>query len=348
MNRGLLVVVLFLLDLNSVMSQKIALEDELRCLYSFSELPRHINDIVAAQQSTYDTTGGNNDGFSGAYSFVNRNADSSLVLFDVQGPGVINRFWTPTPTKDTLDFYIDDATLPMLSICYRDLFSGKTFPFVSPLSGSGAGGFYSYFPILFQKHCKIICRGKKVQFHQVQYRLYPKNAVVTSFTGVLNPKEKTLLQKIDNAWSRIGTLPEQTRTTKKSSTAYVIAPGEAATIFKTSKGGRIVGIELNSDALLDSNLFLSITWDDETIPAVYCPAGTFFGYAYGKPSMKSLFLGETAAGGCGARRPGDPGGRRTGAGYPRVPGRRGDFLGSRRQPGCCAGTGPVHHYSLHR
>jgi hypothetical protein len=131
-------------------------------------------DTYSAQVSSYDTTGGNNDGFGGQYSFIRRNADSSLVIFDVKGAGVINRIWTPTPTKDTLDFYIDDAKQPTLSINYMDLFSGKVYPFVQPLCGNQLGGYYCYYPILFQKRCVIVSRGKKMMFHQVGYRLYNK------------------------------------------------------------------------------------------------------------------------------------------------------------------------------
>ena len=134
-------------------SQKtITVVDELKNFYNISELPSYRSNTYSAQVSSYDTTGGNNDGFGGHYSFIRRNADSSLVIFDVKGTGVINRIWTPTPTRDTLDFYIDDAKQPTLSINYMDLFSGKVYPFVQPLCGNQLGGYYCYFPILFQKH----------------------------------------------------------------------------------------------------------------------------------------------------------------------------------------------------
>src|SRR5262245_8219095 len=56
--------------------------------------------------SSYDRTGGNDDGFSGRYSFVRKEGDG-LVIADLKGPGVIHRIWTPTPTDDPMEFYFD-------------------------------------------------------------------------------------------------------------------------------------------------------------------------------------------------------------------------------------------------
>ena len=72
-------------------------------------------------------------------------------------------------------------------------------------------------------------------------------------------------------------------------------PGQHATAFETKIPGRIIGFELSSPDNLEKiakNIDLKITWDDETIPAVYCPLADYFGYAFGKPSMKSLLIGS--------------------------------------------------------
>ena len=77
---------------------------ELKVFYDISSLPAYFENVYNAQVSSYDTTWKNDDGFNGKYSFLKRNADSSLLIFDKKGKGVINRIWTPTPTEDTLDF----------------------------------------------------------------------------------------------------------------------------------------------------------------------------------------------------------------------------------------------------
>jgi len=179
-----------------------SLAEELKAFYDISLLPQYLDSTICAQVSSYDTTWKNDDGFSGTYSFVKRNKDSSLVIFKVKGGGVINRIWTPTPTSDTLDFFIDDDLKPSFSIAYIDLFSGKQFPFTEPLCGNQLGGYYCYTPIPFEKSCRIVSRGKKMQFHQIQYRLYERNAKIKSFSIDLNSEEKEALEKISYLWNR--------------------------------------------------------------------------------------------------------------------------------------------------
>jgi len=282
-------------------SQKtITAVDELKNFYNISDLPSYRPDTYSAQVSSYDTTGGNNDGFGGQYSFIRRNADSSLVIFDVKGAGVINRIWTPTPTKDTLDFYIDDAKQPTLSINYMDLFSGKVYPFVQPLCGNQLGGYYCYYPVLFQKHCVIVCRGKKMMFHQVGYRLYNKGATVQPFTTNINNDVKNVLVSISSLWNnnevnKAKTIASNNAGTKIIDTSMSIKPGDTKQVFALNAGGRIAGIEISpasSFASLYKNIIMRVFWDDEKTPAIDCPVADFFGFAFGKPSMQGLLIGS--------------------------------------------------------
>jgi len=274
-----------------------SLVEELRALYDIASLPEYLDSTYCAQVSSYDTTGNNNDGFNGTYSFVKRNEDSSLVIFDQKGSGVINRIWTPTPTQDSLDFFIDDDSHPAFSIKYDDLFSGKKFPFVAPLCGNQLGGFYCYMPIPFASSCRIVCRGKKLQFHQVQFRLYEKGAGVIPFKSDLNKEERDALDNIATLWNK------ENRTIRdfyakghsQKSRMIELKPGETMTAFEFDRGGRITGIELNPASGFEGfskNMDIKITWDDEKNPAVHCPVADFFGYAFGKASMQSLLMGS--------------------------------------------------------
>lgn len=263
--------------------------------FSISSLPEYRVGTVVRQESTYDRTGGNDDGFNGTWSFVRRNPDSTLVLLDVDGPGEIDRFATPTPTKDTLDFYIDDRDKPALTLAYTDLFSGKVYPFISPLSGSGAGGYYSYFPILFQRHCRIVSRGKKEQFHQIQYRLFPAGTQVESFSDSLSANENAALAKMQREWS----LSPQRRLQDLRGRPVVyrgtIRPQQETVCFDTHRGGRLVGLELRTDRDLTEDckyLKLRVTWDGDELPAIDCPVAAFFGFGFGRPSMRGLLIGS--------------------------------------------------------
>src|SRR6187431_345570 len=104
-----LCIILLLIKTGSYAQKTITLSYALLPFLNISSLPAYESNSKVAQVSTYDTTGGNNDGFNGTYSFIRRNPDSSLIIFDVKGCGIINRIWTPTATTDTFDFYIDDT-----------------------------------------------------------------------------------------------------------------------------------------------------------------------------------------------------------------------------------------------
>jgi hypothetical protein len=249
--------------------------DELRQFSDVSLLPQYRENTKVQEVSTYDRTGGNDDGFSGKYSFIRRNADSSIVIFEAKGPGVINRIWTPTPTEDTLDFYLDDS---VFSIKYGDLFSGKVKPFVAPLCGSELGGNYCYYPMLFQDSCKIVCRAKKLQFHQIQWRSYPKGTkVVRSFPD-----------------ANLTTKPPEVRTGNKKQ--FTVGPSRTTTLFESSAGGRIDELSVYPAAAFAGNakdIWISITYDGEKEAAVNCPLADFFGFAFGRPSMQSWLAGTT-------------------------------------------------------
>jgi len=279
--------------INGLKSQsRVTLREALRPFLQTGDLPKYGSNTHVAQVSSYDTTAaGNDDGFSGRFSFIRRNPDSSLVLFDVDGPGVIERIWTPTPTTDTLDFYMDHAQTPTFSVCYIDLFSGNVFPFTRPLCDQAAGGYYCYFPISFQRHCTIVCRGKQLQFHQFQYRIFEKDQKVKSFTGSLSRKETNLLNGIGKSWSGVN---DSKNAYHKKEVKFTLGPETTIPIFEMTKGGRIMRLELDVKEFCeqpDSNVLLRIFWDNESSPAVECLLNEFFGFAFGKPAMKGLLMG---------------------------------------------------------
>ncbi|WP_029904872.1 glycoside hydrolase family 172 protein [Prevotella sp. 10(H)] len=273
----------------------ITLVNELEQLYNPSLLPQYREGIME-QESSYDRTGNNDDGFSGKYSYIRKEGDK-LVLADYKGPGVINRIWTPTPTTDTIRFYIDGEKVPRISIPFIDLFSGKTFPFVNPVCGNEVGGYYCYVPIQFAKSCKIVFCGEKIMFHQIQYRPYPQNTKVEPFNMAWTEAQKEVLDKACNFWNRqvkpLTCLDKSGLLTETKQ--FFLAPGEVLPLFTTNEGGRIAGIELDFGAALEGtnkDIILKAQWDDDESPAIYSPAADFFGYAYGKPAMQSLLLGS--------------------------------------------------------
>lgn len=276
-------------------AKTVTLIDELETLYKLSLLPQYREGIVE-QESSYDRTGGNDDGFDGTYSYI-RKEGKNLVLADYKGPGVINRIWTPTPTKDTIQFFIDGEKTPRISIPFIDLFSGKVFPFVNPVCGNEIGGYYCYIPIQFAKSCKIVFCGEKIMFHQIQYRPYSPNAKVESFSMNWNEAQTAALEEANKYWNKqvnpLTCLDKSNVITETKE--FFIAPGETIPFFTSKEGGRIAGFELDFGSALDGankDILLKAQWDGETTPAIYSPAADYFGYAYGKPAMQSILLGH--------------------------------------------------------
>ena len=263
-------------------------------------LPRFKSSVKVASISSYDRTGGNDDGFSGKYSFVRKEGDG-LVIADLQGPGAIYRIWTPTPTDDPIEFYFDGETEPRVKMRYRELFEGTKPPFLSPLSSFGSGGFYSYVPMPYKRSCKVIIRAPRVQFYQINYATYPADMQLETFsptaidiTGERMDRVRAVLGMAGQDMSAT-VVPEGTRL-RTTKTAKTLAPGRSVTLFETKHGGRIVGLRLRPSSAFagkDRAVVLKVTWDGDSKPAVICPVGDFFGYAWGTPSARSLLVGTT-------------------------------------------------------
>ncbi len=273
---------------------------ELEQLKRVDQLPLYRERQLIDQESSYDRTGGNNDGFSGHYSYIRKEGDN-LVLADFRGPGVVNRIWTPTPTSDTLLFFFDGENQPRLKICFMDLFSGKVYPFVKPVVGNEIGGYYSYIPIPFQKSLKIVFQGNHLMFLQIQYRKLP-GMKVESWTGEFSHSDRKLLSEVAELWADI-TPSVENYTAGLSEGAvmeektFTLLPGEEVSFFEKDGAGRIVGLEVDGGTAFEGiykDVLLVSSWDNEAVEAIYAPVADFFGYAYGKPAMRSILMGRQA------------------------------------------------------
>ncbi len=297
--RGCCFYIYFLVSVTALHAQdkRVNTSTELKSLYDIQQLPQYINGSHEWEKSSYDTTGRNDDGFSGRYSVVRKNPDGSLVIFEAAGKGAINRIWMPTRNDDTLDFYFDGREKPAFSIKFYDLFSGKVFPFIAPVCGNQLGGYYCYLPMPFQNGCKIVLRAKQMQFYQIQYRSYPDTYNVKTFNPVFTGDEKAELKKIAAFWDNENKRVKDFYDGKVAVAAIntTIKPGQTINLLNLNKGGRIVGIEIspaNAFTGLNKQLDLKIAWDNEKRPAIYAPLADLFGYAFGNQSMQSLLLGS--------------------------------------------------------
>ena len=273
-------------------------KDEILKLARIDLLPQFMEDIAVKQISSFDTTGGNDDGFSGRFSYL-RKQNGTLIIADLKGPGVIQRIWTPTPSDDTIQFYFDGETTPRIELKFIDLFSGGKYPFLRPIVGNEVGGYYSYLPIPYKNSCKIVYKGSRMQFFQIQYRETGGGITISSFPQKFSKEEDLALSSVINVWKKSGgniitILPATNNKVKIATKDVLLKPGVIESVFSMSSGGRIVGIEITPQLQLNDrlkDLILRARWDAEPVAAINCPVSDFFGYAFGKPSMQSMLIG---------------------------------------------------------
>jgi hypothetical protein len=271
-------------------------------LHRLDALPTFKGSSTIGSVSSYDRTGGNDDGFNGTYSFIRKEANG-LVIADLKGPGVITRIWTPTPTDDVVEFYFDGEAVPRISVKFRDIFSGKQFPFLAPVSGIGAGGFYSYVPLPYRQSCKVLVKAERVEFYQINFATYPPDSDIKTYSAAPPVEFRENLEKARRLFAAYGTeLDTQllvanngklnTRTFDGN-----LAAGKTLTIFESRSAGRIVGLKLGPAQAFEGkerDLTIKIYYDGEIDPAISVPVGDFFGYAWGEPATRSLLLGTSA------------------------------------------------------
>jgi hypothetical protein len=270
-------------------------------LYRLDRLPAFKSAVKVGSISSYDRTGGNDDGFSGKYSFVRKDAEG-LVLADLQGPGVIYRVWTPTPSDDVLEFLFDGEAAPRVSVKFRDLFLGREPGFPRPLVGFGAGGYWCYVPMPFAKSCLVRMRAPKVQFYQINYASFAPGTALTTFKPQRSADDQALCDKVCQLWRQPGAdlsslSAPPGAALQVTHTTLSLGARSTGQLFKAGQGGRIVGLRVwPAEAMRDKSraLLLRIAFDGEA-PAVLCPLGDFFGYAWGEPAMRSLLVGTAGA-----------------------------------------------------
>jgi len=263
-------------------------------------LPKLKEPVKVGCITSYDRTGGNDDGFTGKYSFI-RKEPEGLVIADLKGPGIIYRIHMSSPTDEFIEFYFDGESTPRIRRKIPELYDGTHAPFLAPLVGTGVGGHYSYVPLTFQRSCKVVVKTEVFHFYQINYAQYPDNFVIPTYQ---DPPSGALLRQVEEADKLLRSAgsdishylvpagsPLKTKTTRE-----LLGPGQTVTLFKAASPGRIVGLKIGPASAFagkDRDVLIKMYWDGDREPAVDCPVGDFFGYSFGDPAVRSLLLGTS-------------------------------------------------------
>ena len=276
-------------------------------LYDLGRLARLRDPRVRAlSSSSYDRTGGNDDGFDGTYSKL-RVEDGNSVLAELDGPGIIQRIWfTHTGgeqpglldrKQEHIKIYLDGKAEPALDIPLETLFSGEHPHFPRPLVSEGSGGFVCYVPIAFRNGCKVVVEGEGVRFYQINMLALPDGSDVEPFQAEPTPETAKELEKARAVWSSAGPL-ESTAPSNFTATYEVDGTGNSEHVFVLPPGpATISSFELEpTEATADAwrSARLRLIWDQGPggEPAVDLPIGFAFGTLADAIPFSSLLVGQ--------------------------------------------------------
>ena len=255
------------------------------------------------------------DGATGKYLHWDANGDGTgcirmegkqMVMAEMEGPGVIWRIWSAKADKGHVKITLDGQPQPAVDLPFDHYFDAKHAPFAYPSLGyESARGRNLYFPIPYQKSCKVVADPGWGRYYQFTYTTYPKGTRLPTFTADLPPEAVSALKEADQfLQTRLGTDPSPRRKGQQTQhKTAAVGPGQTAVVARYTQPGAITGIRARLD-LKDRadqmaalrHLVLRITWDGAATPAVWCPLGDFFGTAPGVNLYKSLPAGMTEHG----------------------------------------------------
>jgi hypothetical protein len=217
------------------------------------------------------------------------------LICDEKGPGAIVRLWTAAIVGQ-IRLFLDDTDAPVYDGPAEPFFkttyeaiTGREGPYEGTYSQASAG----YYPIPFEKRCRIEWTGdlKELHFYQVQVRLYEPGAKVATFSpsdiGEYSVDIETvakMLMDTEKTW----------RPTADARHEIVsnLHPGEKKEVLFLEGSNAVEQLTLKVQAPdVDSALrqtLLNIHFDGDTYGQVQAPLGDFFGAAPGVNPFDSL------------------------------------------------------------
>lgn len=132
------------------------------------------------------------------------------VMLDVDGPGVVTRFWiTAIDKKGVIRIYFDNEAKPSVVIPAYDLMrigiegmeGGLLLPHTS-YEKDGKGGSTLFLPLPYQKHCKVTYTyeddaNPSPRYFQLNYRSYPQGTKVETFSLAKIAKYQAKIESVN-------------------------------------------------------------------------------------------------------------------------------------------------------
>ncbi len=219
-----------------------------------------------------------------------RDGRKEWVMMDAAGPGAVVRMWMPPSVRDakivgTVRVYLDHAEQPALELTGEELLNGGlTGP---PLSAVRAIGRNLYLPIPYAKHCKITydrnfwTDGRKPHdraFYLINYRSYAAGTRVETFSKerlaaakpAIDKTQRLLLEPQKSIPAGARAVDPLAKTLKAGERMSLNLPDGPHAVARLA-----LQLEAPDMAAALRSTVLAISFDGK--PAVWCPAGDFFG-----------------------------------------------------------------------
>jgi hypothetical protein len=214
------------------------------------------------------------------------------VLLDAKGSGAVTRIFmgvsrpNATALDGTIRVYIDGSPRPVVQKHAEEMLGGSFLgpPLIGATENNG-GGRSCFLPIPFASSCKITCDDAEPLTYDIEYRTYPLDTAVRSFSGeelaaakpVLDVVQKQLLESPADAARALKNLT----TTPAQHQQHLEPDGVMSMEFDGPAAIRQLSVQITAPDLAQAlrSTLLSIQFDEE--PTVWCPVGDFFGSGIG-------------------------------------------------------------------
>ena len=246
-------------------------------------------DEATGKYIAWDANGDNN-------GCLEKYEDGSILMADIQGPGMINHIWSAAPGSGHVKIYLDGSDTPAVDLPFTEFFSRKVAPFDKDtlVYKTAANGENNWVPIPFQKSCRIVGEKDWGQYYYFHYVQFPEGTEVPTFSMELDEnslkalefvhKLFTMGEEFSNRTDFPGEIPgfDEFTLAAGGKKEFVFAD-PAAIVAILMKPELPKGDDLASRNIL-RGLTLTIYWDGSDTPAVWSPLGDFFGVACNRDS----------------------------------------------------------------
>lgn len=252
-------------------------------------------------QTSFDRSGGNDDGFSGRWSPLRREPNGEYVLFDERGAGALTRlhfafFDSIQPGQGREDYelraYFDGEVEPRIALPLKELVSGRRAPFLAPFAGDdrvSPGGPFVFYPLSYRRGLKITTTGAPNFFAFQGVRA--REARGRSTYDPRFDRTAEAAQRFHDA-----TLPPRPGAGEQSIQVRGAArPGQPLVLFDGPGPGVIERLVFELPPGLAAGLRLRATWEGESTPAIEAPLGALLGNELGGSPVQAMLFGFAPA-----------------------------------------------------